>query len=83
MFRNIIKLSLPSESARIKNLMKESAQSRLYAEVHFKVDNDEGLRLGRQIGRNSRKTNEVTKLKHHSIRSKIIICDLTTMNIFL
>ncbi|MEC1070287.1 vanadium-dependent haloperoxidase, partial [Priestia megaterium] len=40
----------PSESARIKNLMKESAQSRLYAGVHFKVDNDEGLRLGRQIG---------------------------------
>ncbi|MEK1833046.1 hypothetical protein AAAC51_41450 [Priestia megaterium] len=30
--------------------MKESAQSRLYAGVHFKVDNDEGLRLGRQIG---------------------------------
>ncbi|MEH7486131.1 vanadium-dependent haloperoxidase [Priestia megaterium] len=40
----------PTESARIKNLMKESAQSRLYAGVHFKVDNDEGLRLGRQIG---------------------------------
>ncbi|MHA2960147.1 vanadium-dependent haloperoxidase [Priestia megaterium] len=40
----------PSESARIKNLVKESAQSRLYAGVHFKVDNDEGLRLGRQIG---------------------------------
>ncbi|MDQ0224099.1 hypothetical protein [Metabacillus niabensis] len=30
--------------------MKESAQSRLYAGVHFKADNDEGLRLGRQIG---------------------------------
>lgn len=30
--------------------MEESAQSRLYAGVHFKVDNDQGLRLGRQIG---------------------------------
>jgi len=40
----------PSESTRIKNLMEESAQSRLYAGVHFKIDNDEGLRLGRQIG---------------------------------
>lgn len=40
----------PSESERIKDLMRESAQSRLYAGVHFKVDNDEGLRLGRQIG---------------------------------
>ena len=30
--------------------MEESAESRLYVAVHFKVDNDEGLRLGRQIG---------------------------------
>jgi hypothetical protein len=30
--------------------MEQCAQSRLYAGVHFKVDNDEGLRLGRQIG---------------------------------
>ena len=37
-------------STRIKEIMEESAQSRLYAGVHFKVDNDEGLRLGRQIG---------------------------------
>jgi len=40
----------PSESVRLSALMKESAQSRLYAGVHFKTDNDEGLRLGRQIG---------------------------------
>lgn len=30
--------------------MEESAQSRLYAGVHFNVDNNEGLSLGRQIG---------------------------------
>ncbi|HZG73219.1 MAG TPA: vanadium-dependent haloperoxidase [Chondromyces sp.] len=41
----------PRESFRIRQLMEESAQSRLYAGVHFKVDNDEGLKLGRQIGR--------------------------------
>lgn len=40
----------PPESSNIKKLMEESAQSRLYASVHFKVDNDEGLRLGRHIG---------------------------------
>jgi hypothetical protein len=40
----------PLESSEIKKVMEESAQSRLYAGVHFKVDNDEGLRLGRQIG---------------------------------
>jgi hypothetical protein len=37
----------PPESSNIKKWMEESAQSRLYASVHFK---DEGLRLGRQIG---------------------------------
>ncbi|MBD1381240.1 vanadium-dependent haloperoxidase [Metabacillus arenae] len=40
----------PPESTRIKKVMEEGAQSRLFAGVHFKVDNDEGLRLGRQIG---------------------------------
>ncbi len=40
----------PPESSRIKKAMEESAQSRLYAGVHFKIDNNEGLRLGRQIG---------------------------------
>ena len=50
MFRNIIKLFLLQRIGKKKNLVKESAQSRLYAGVHFKVDNDEGLRLERQIG---------------------------------
>ncbi|MCL5290486.1 MAG: vanadium-dependent haloperoxidase [Bacillota bacterium] len=38
------------EAARLKELAEECAVSRLYAGVHFPVDNDEGLRLGRQIG---------------------------------
>jgi len=46
----VLSYFFPPESAKIKNVMEECAQSRLYAGVHFKVDNDEGLRLGRQIG---------------------------------
>jgi hypothetical protein len=46
----VLSYFFPSESSRIKKAMEESAQSRLYAGVHFKVDNDEGLGLGRQIG---------------------------------
>jgi hypothetical protein len=30
--------------------MEECVLSRLYAGAHFKVDNDGGMRLGRQIG---------------------------------
>jgi hypothetical protein len=40
----------PEEVSEIKGRMELSAQSRLYAGVHYKVDNDEGLDLGRQIG---------------------------------
>lgn len=38
------------EKPRLKELAEECAISRLYAGVHFPVDNSEGLRLGRQIG---------------------------------
>ncbi|MGQ3381512.1 hypothetical protein ACT6P6_26085 [Priestia endophytica] len=34
----------------MSQLMKQSAQSLLYAGIHFKFDNDEGLKLGRQEG---------------------------------
>ena len=46
----VLSYIFPQESSEIKKLMEESAQSRLYAGVHFNVDNNEGLRLGRQIG---------------------------------
>lgn len=39
-----------AEAERLRELAEECAQSRLYAGVHYKVDNDEGLRLGRYIG---------------------------------
>ncbi|MBM6618208.1 vanadium-dependent haloperoxidase [Bacillus suaedaesalsae] len=40
----------PAERHKIKKLAEDCADSRLYALVHFPVDNSEGLRLGRQIG---------------------------------
>ncbi|MCG8484988.1 MAG: vanadium-dependent haloperoxidase [Clostridia bacterium] len=40
-----------SESRRLKELAEQCAISRLYAGVHFPIDNEEGLRLGRQIGK--------------------------------
>ncbi|MCP8971048.1 vanadium-dependent haloperoxidase [Ectobacillus ponti] len=40
----------PAYSARIQEIVREAALSRFYAGVHFQADNDEGLRLGRQIG---------------------------------
>ncbi|WP_336989606.1 vanadium-dependent haloperoxidase [Bacillus infantis] len=41
----------PKEAGKIKRISKEDAISRLYAGVHFPSDNDEGLRLGRHIGK--------------------------------
>jgi hypothetical protein len=46
----ILSYFFPPHSNMIKQRLEQSALSRLYAGVHFKVDNDEGLRLGRQIG---------------------------------
>ncbi|MFB3167876.1 vanadium-dependent haloperoxidase [Neobacillus sp. 179-C4.2 HS] len=46
----VLSYFFPEEVSEIKAKMELSAQSRLYAGVHFKVDNDEGLELGRQIG---------------------------------
>jgi hypothetical protein len=40
----------PAEKKKLKRLAKECADARFYAGVHFPVDNDEGLKLGRQIG---------------------------------
>lgn len=46
----ILSYYFPQERFRINQMMEECAMSRLYAGVHFKVDNDEGLTLGRQLG---------------------------------
>ncbi|MGM8363867.1 vanadium-dependent haloperoxidase [Virgibacillus sp. W0181] len=48
--QTILSYFFPAEARRLKALAEENAQSRLYASVHFPVDNEEGLSLGRQIG---------------------------------
>lgn len=47
----VLSYFFPEESARLRQLAEECAEARLYAGVHFPVDNEEGLRLGRAIGR--------------------------------
>lgn len=39
-----------AEADRLEELAEECAVSRLYAGVHYPIDNEEGLSLGRQIG---------------------------------
>ncbi|WP_246569582.1 vanadium-dependent haloperoxidase [Lentibacillus saliphilus] len=46
----ILSYFFPGEARHLKQLAEENAKSRLYAGVHFPIDNDEGLSLGRQIG---------------------------------
>lgn len=40
----------PQETSKIRKTMEECAISRLYAGVHFRVDVEQGYRLGKQIG---------------------------------
>ncbi len=46
----ILSYFFPPESAGIKRIMEDAALSRLYAGVHYNIDNQEGLILGRQLG---------------------------------
>lgn len=46
----ILSYYFPTEADRLKELAEECAVSRLYGGVHYPIDNDEGLRLGRHIG---------------------------------
>ncbi|UOQ45119.1 vanadium-dependent haloperoxidase [Halobacillus salinarum] len=47
----ILSYFFPAERRKLQQLAEECANSRLYAGVHFPADNEQGLRLGRQIGR--------------------------------
>ncbi|WP_082686315.1 vanadium-dependent haloperoxidase [Bacillus coahuilensis] len=47
----ILAYFFPAERQKFKKLAKECADSRLYAGVHFPIDNIEGLKLGREIGK--------------------------------
>lgn len=46
----ILSYFFQSEKKKLKKLAEECAISRLYAGVHFPIDNNEGLSLGRNIG---------------------------------
>lgn len=47
----ILSYFFPSERRKLHHIAEENAASRLYAGVHYPIDNEQGLRLGRQIGR--------------------------------
>ncbi|RSK26439.1 phosphatase PAP2 family protein [Bacillus sp. HMF5848] len=47
----ILAYFFPAERRKLHKLAEENAMSRLYGGVHYPIDNSEGLRLGRQIGR--------------------------------
>ncbi|QUH25252.1 vanadium-dependent haloperoxidase [Serpentinicella alkaliphila] len=47
----ILSYFFPTEAEKLKELAEENSISRLYGGVHFLADINEGLRLGRQIGR--------------------------------
>jgi hypothetical protein len=41
----------PDSAAALDAAAAEAALSRLYGGIHFRSDNDEGLKLGRRVGR--------------------------------
>ncbi|WP_226670627.1 vanadium-dependent haloperoxidase [Metabacillus litoralis] len=47
----VLSYFFPGAKGKIHQIAEADAKSRLYAGVHFPVDNDEGLKLGRQIGK--------------------------------
>jgi hypothetical protein len=47
----ILSYFFPPEAGRLKELADECAISRIWGGVHYPVDGEQGLRLGRQIGK--------------------------------
>lgn len=41
----------PEQAGELRTASDEAAMSRLYGGIHFRSDNEEGLRLGRRVGR--------------------------------
>jgi len=46
----ILSYFFPTEEEKLRKFAEENAMSRVYGGVHYPVDGEEGLRLGRQIG---------------------------------
>ncbi|MEN8698397.1 vanadium-dependent haloperoxidase [Bacillus infantis] len=49
--QEILSYYFPPEKERLEQLANDCANARLFAGVHFPIDNSEGLKLGRSIGR--------------------------------
>ncbi|MGM0875046.1 MAG: vanadium-dependent haloperoxidase [Bacillota bacterium] len=47
----VLSYFFPKEAKKLRKIAEDNAISRLYAGVHFPSDNNEGLKLGRYIGR--------------------------------
>lgn len=47
----VLSYFFPREAKKLRKFAEEDAVSRLYAGVHFPIDNTEGLKLGRYIGK--------------------------------
>jgi membrane-associated phospholipid phosphatase len=47
----ILSQAFPDQGDRIRRLAEQAAISRVYAGLHFPFDSDEGLKMGRRIGR--------------------------------
>lgn len=47
----VLSYFFPREAKKLRKFAEEDAVSRLYAGVHFSIDNTEGLKLGRFIGK--------------------------------
>lgn len=48
---HVIGAWFPSDRARLEALANQAAMSRLYGGIHYRFDNDTGLRIGRRIAR--------------------------------
>jgi hypothetical protein len=58
----VLSYFFPPEAARLKALAEECGVSRVYGGVHFPADIEQGLRLGRQIGRLVVSTLDIQKM---------------------
>ncbi|MCW5631796.1 MAG: vanadium-dependent haloperoxidase [Rubrivivax sp.] len=47
----VLAAALPERAAAFRGLAEEAAMSRLYGGIHFRSDNEQGLALGRAVGR--------------------------------
>ena len=46
----VLQYFFPADAAQFKKIAQECADSRFYAGIHFKSDNETGLELGKKIG---------------------------------